>query len=55
MLAECEVEHIDIILTKNISRFGRDVVDLLETVRHLKAMGIDVWFESEYNQHALKA
>ena len=47
MLAECEAGHIDIILTKSISRFARNVVDLLETVRHLKAMGIDVWFEKE--------
>lgn len=47
MLAECEAGHIDIILTKSISRMARNVVDLLETVRHLKSLGIDVWFEKE--------
>lgn len=34
-------------LTKSISRFARNTVDLLETVRHLKDIGVDVWFERE--------
>ena len=36
MLEDCEAGKIDIILTKSISRFARNTVDLLETVRHLK-------------------
>ena len=40
MLADCEEGKIDIILTKSISRFARNTVDLLETVRHLKDLGI---------------
>lgn len=47
MLADCEVGLIDIILCKSISRFARNTVDLLETVRHLKALGIEVHFEKE--------
>ncbi len=47
MLADCEAGKIDLVLTKSISRMARNVVDLLETVRHLKAIGIDVWFEKE--------
>lgn len=47
MLADCEEGKIDIILTKSISRFARNTVDLLETVRHLKAKGIEVRFEKE--------
>ncbi|MDO4553909.1 MAG: recombinase family protein [Lachnospiraceae bacterium] len=47
MLADCEEGKIDIILTKSISRFARNTVDLLETVRHLKSMGIEVRFEKE--------
>lgn len=47
MIAECEAGNIDIILTKSISRFGRNVVDLLETVRHLKEIGVEVKFEKE--------
>lgn len=47
MLADCEEGKIDIILTKSISRFARNTVDLLETVRELKAKGIEVRFEKE--------
>lgn len=32
MLTDCESRKIDIILTKSISRFARNTVDLLETV-----------------------
>lgn len=37
MLAECEAGHIDIILTKSLSRFARNTVDTLQTVRRLRA------------------
>jgi site-specific DNA recombinase len=47
MLEDCEQGKIDIILTKSISRFARNTVDLLETVRHLKELGIEVRFEKE--------
>ena len=47
MLADCEAGKIDIILTKSISRFARNTVDLLETVRRLKSLGVDVRFEKE--------
>ena len=47
MIDECEARRIDIVITKSISRFARNVVDLLQTVRHLKSLGIDVWFEKE--------
>ena len=39
-------------LTKSISRFARNTVDLLETVRELKSMGVDVFFE-EQNLHTM--
>ena len=47
LLADCDAGKIDIVLCKSISRFARNTVDLLETVRHLKSLGIDVWFEKE--------
>ena len=47
MLNDCEAGKIDIILTKSISRFARNTVALLETVRHLKKLGIEVRFEKE--------
>ena len=34
-------------MQKSISRFARNTVDLLETVRHLKSLGIEVRFEKE--------
>lgn len=48
MLDDCEAGKIDIILCKSISRFARNTVDLLEAVRHLKEMGIEVRFEKEH-------
>ena len=48
MLADCEAGKIDIILCKSISRFARNTVDLLKTVRHLKELGIEVRFEKEH-------
>lgn len=48
LLDDCEKGKIDIILTKSISRFARNTLDLLETVRHLKTLGIDVRFEKEH-------
>ncbi|MDO4650246.1 MAG: recombinase family protein [Eubacteriales bacterium] len=52
MVEDCEAGKIDIILTKSIQRFARNTVDLLETVRHLKDLGIEVRFEKE-NIHSL--
>lgn len=47
LLAECEAGHIDIILTKSLSRFARNTVDMLETLRRLKSLGVEVRFEKE--------
>lgn len=52
LLADCRGGKIDIILTKSISRFARNTVTLLDSVRELKALGIDVYFE-EQNLHSL--
>ena len=52
MLEDAEAGKIDIILTKSIQRFARNTVDLLRTVRHLKELGIEVWFEKE-NIHTM--
>ena len=47
LIADCDAGKIDIVLCKSISRFARNTVDLLETVRHLKELGISVRFEKE--------
>lgn len=47
MLADCDAGKIDRILVKSVSRFARNTLDLLNTVRHLRACGISVWFEEQ--------
>lgn len=47
MISDCEAGRIDVIFTKSISRFARNTVDLLETVRHLRELGVEVKFERE--------
>lgn len=48
MIADADAGKIDIILVKSISRFARNTVDLLEAVRHLKKVGVEVRFEEEH-------
>lgn len=38
---------IDLIVTKSVSRFARNTVDTLTTVRKLKEKGVKVYFEKE--------
>lgn len=52
MLEDAKAGKIDIIITKSIQRFARNTVDLLQTVRKLKSMGVEVWFEKE-NIHTM--
>ena len=54
MIEDCLGGKVDMIITKSISRFARNTVTLLETVRSLKLMGVDVFFE-EQNIHTMSA
>lgn len=54
LLSECRSGNIDMVITKSISRFARNTVTLLETVRELKRLGVDVFFE-EQNIYTLSA
>ena len=47
LISDCDKGLIDLILCKSISRFSRNTVDLLNTVRHLKELNVEVWFEKE--------
>ena len=51
LLTDCRSGKIDMVITKSISRFARNTVTLLQTVRELKALGVDVYFE-EQNIHS---
>ena len=54
LINDCRTEKIDMVITKSISRFARNTVTLLETVREFKQLGIDVFFE-EQNIHTASA
>ena len=47
LLTDCRTGKIDLIITKSITRFARNTLTTLETVRELKNLGIDVFFEKE--------
>lgn len=42
---------IDLIVTKSVSRFARNTVDSLTTVRKLKEKNVEVFFEKDYIKH----
>lgn len=47
MLQDCRDGKIDLVVTKSVTRFARNTVILLETIRELKRLGVDVFFEKE--------
>lgn len=47
MVTDALAGKIDLILTKSISRFARNTVDTLTTIRKLKEKGVEVYFEKE--------
>ncbi len=47
MIADALNGKIDMIITKSVSRFARNTVDTLTTVRQLKEKGVEVYFEKE--------
>ena len=47
MVADALAGKIDLIVTKSVSRFARNTVDSLTTIRQLKEKGIECYFEKE--------
>ena len=47
MIQDCEAGKIDLILSKSISRFARNLPDCISIIRKLCKMGIGVYFEKE--------
>ena len=47
LMKECEAHNISVVLTKSISRFGRDTVETLTAINKLKAVGVRIVFEQE--------
>lgn len=50
LIQDAKEGRIDIIITKSVSRFARNTLTLLETVRMLKEIEVDVYFQ-EQNIH----
>ena len=47
LLQDCRSKKLDLVITKSISRFSRDTVELLNAIRELRELGIDVLFDNE--------
>ena len=47
MLKDCSEGKIDLIVTKSVSRFGRNTVDVLEALRKLYEYKVEVFFETD--------
>ena len=45
MLEDCRSHKLEIVITKDVSRFGRDTVEVLDAFNQLKALGVRVIFE----------
>ena len=45
MLGDCKSHKLEIVITKDVSRFGRDTVEVLDAFNQLKALGVRVIFE----------
>ena len=54
LISDCCQGKIDMVITKTISRFARNTITLLETVRSLKKHGVDVYFQ-EQNIHSMSS
>lgn len=52
MVSDARAGKIDLVISKSLSRFARNTVTLLETVREFKSLGIDIFFEKE-NLHTM--
>lgn len=48
MLEDCRQKKIDLIITKSISRFARNLSDAISCIRELQTLNIPVYFEKEH-------
>ncbi len=54
MIEDAKAGKIDVIVTKSLSRFARNTLDCLKTIREMKAINVDIYFE-EQNIHTLSS
>ena len=48
LINDCEAGKIKLILTKSISRFARNMLECVNTIRHLSSLGVTIRFEKEH-------
>ena len=56
LMRDCDARKVDMIITKSVSRFARNIVDYIDNARHLRALNppIGIFFETE-SIYTLKA
>jgi site-specific DNA recombinase len=47
LMTKCRAGKVDLILTKSISRFGRNSLEIIQALRELRSRSVDVYFEQE--------
>ncbi|MBP3802516.1 MAG: recombinase family protein [Oribacterium sp.] len=47
LIRDCEAGKVDLVLTKSISRFARNMLECVNTIRQLSDLGVTVRFEKE--------
>ena len=55
MIADALDGKLDLIVTKSVSRFARNTVDSLTTIRKLKKIGCEVFFGKDYIYRSINA
>lgn len=48
MIEACKAGKVDMIITKSITRFARNTIESIQTIRELKSIGVAVYFENEH-------
>ncbi|MEG0751851.1 MAG: recombinase family protein [Oscillospiraceae bacterium] len=47
LMVKCRKHKVDMILAKSISRFGRNALHKIRSIRELQRLGADIFFEQE--------
>ena len=47
MLQDAKEKKFDLIITREVSRFARNIVDTLQQTKILKSYGVEVWFTED--------
>ena len=47
MLELARAKEIDVIITKSISRFGRNLIETINVVRELRLLNVEIYFQKE--------